>query len=265
VIAQAPTADSQVPKHSVVTITVSKGPEQVTVPDVVGSTEVDARDALRGAGLLAGVFRVTSDRPVGTVVAQDPKGGERVAKESTVRLNVSKAPPVAKTSTAATTTTSATVTATTTVTSTTSARTTTAPATATVPDVVGQSQNQARHTLKDAGLRAAVAYVHASLPFDQVVAQFPRPGTTAKSGDKVRINVSLGPNPKPQVAVPDVTSDDETTAASSLRAAGFRIETVDQATGDPSADGVVLGQDPAGGSRAPSGSTITIYVGRYGG
>jgi beta-lactam-binding protein with PASTA domain len=238
VIAEAPTADSEVQKNSVVSITISKGPEQVAVPDVVGSTEEDARTALRSAGLLASVFRVPSDQAVGTVVAQDPKGGERVAKGSRVRVNVSEGATQTKT-------------------------TTTSPATATVPDVVGRSQNQARHTLKDAGLLAAVAYVHGDVRFDQVVAQFPAAGATAKQGDRVRINVSLGPNPKPLSAVPDVTSEDEKTASKALHDAGFKIEKVKQDTTDPSADHVVLDQDPAAGTAAPQRSTVTIYVGKY--
>jgi serine/threonine-protein kinase len=211
------------------------------------------------------------------VIAQDPKAGERVAKGAKVRLNVSKGappppptttttpPPVTTVTTTKTTTTTTATTTTATTATTTTAPTTTAPVATTIPDVRGKSQTQARHALRDVGLVAAVAYVHASVPFDQVVAQFPKPGASAKRGDRVRINVSLGPTAKPQRAVPDVTSDDETSAIQRLRAAGFTAETVDRETADGSADGVVLSQDPGGGTQAPRGSTVTIYVGRFSG
>jgi beta-lactam-binding protein with PASTA domain len=60
-----------------------------------------------------------------------------------------------------------------------------------------------------------------------------------------------------------VTSDDKATARDTLTSAGFKVGALDQATTDPSAGGVVLDQDPAGGTQAPSGSTVTIYVGRF--
>jgi beta-lactam-binding protein with PASTA domain len=262
VIAQDPAAGASVIRNSIVALTVSKGQQRVSVPEVVGRSEAEGRIALRSAGLLASVFLVASDRPEGTVIAQDPKGGERVAKGSNVRLNVSKGAP--------TTTTAVTVTTARTVTETTPATTTTATTTApprpratTVPDVRGLNQRVARRTLRRAGLLAAVVYIKSSEPENTVIAQFPKPGVKAKRGARVRINISLGANPKPQATIPDVTGVDENSATTQLQRAGFAPETFDQETTDPSEDGVVLFQDPAGGTRAPRGALVTIYVGRY--
>jgi len=36
----------------------------------------------------------------------------------------------------------------------------------------------------------------------------------------------------------------------------------DEETTDPSADGIVLSQDPPGGTKAAPGTTVTIFVGR---
>src|SRR5207302_1646733 len=91
----------------------------------------------------------------------------------------------------------------------------------------------------------------------------PEPGTSLRRVSPVRINVSSGPNPKPAKAVPDVTGEDEATATSDLQAAGFRVSVVDQPTSDQNQDGVVLDEDPAAGTRAPAGSLVTIYVGRF--
>ncbi|MDX6482464.1 MAG: eukaryotic-like serine/threonine-protein kinase, partial [Gaiellaceae bacterium] len=62
--------------------------------------------------------------------------------------------------------------------------------------------------------------------------------------------------------VPDVTSQDEPTATDALKAAHFKVVVVRQDTNDPGADGIVLSQDPPGGSQAKPGSTVTIVVGR---
>jgi serine/threonine-protein kinase len=81
----------------------------------------------------------------------------------------------------------------------------------------------------------------------------------------VRLNVSTGPNPQASRAVPDVTGQDETTATSTLQSAGFVVEVIDQPTTDQTQDGIVLDEQPAGGTRAPRGSVVTIYVGRFSG
>ena len=64
--------------------------------------------------------------------------------------------------------------------------------------------------------------------------------------------------------VPDVVGEDQATATSDLEAAGFTVTAVDSQTSDPGQDGLVVDQDPSGGSTA-SGSDVTIYVGRYSG
>ncbi len=71
---------------STVTITVSEGVPQVTVPDVVGKSEKDATAALKDAGLKASSTSfIAGDR----VFQQSPKAGETVDQGSTVRILIS--------------------------------------------------------------------------------------------------------------------------------------------------------------------------------
>ena len=116
-----------------------------------------------------------------------------------------------------------------------------------------------------AGLRVRSVYAASTQPSGKVVAQRPAAGTTAKSGARVRISVSTGPNPKPLKTVPDVTGEDEATATADLQAAGFQVQVFDEPTTDPNQDGVVIDQDPTGGTKAPAGSEVAIYVGRTSG
>jgi eukaryotic-like serine/threonine-protein kinase len=132
-----------------------------------------------------------------------------------------------------------------------------------VPDVRGLNVRAARRAIRDSGLVAAIVYIRSDEPADTVLAQLPKPGTGAERGSRVRINISLGPTPKSQAAIPDVTGTDEASATSQLQQAGFTPETLDQETSDPSEDGVVLAQDPVGGTQAPRGSVVTAYVGRF--
>jgi beta-lactam-binding protein with PASTA domain len=251
VTAERPSAGAAVKKGSTVALTVSKGPQRVAVPNVVGRRRDDAIARLRSTGFHAAVFSVPSSSPRGFVVAQNPQASAKAPKGSRVRINVSQGAP------AATTTTTATTGGTT--------PTTTTAASAKVPRVVGLSQTAAQRKLHAAGFRVRTAYVASSKPSGTVVAQRPAPGTTLRRGAAIRINVSVGANPQPAKAVPDVTGEDEATARSDLEAAGFQVSVVDEPTTDQNEDGIVIDEDPAAGARVPAGSLVTIYVGRFSG
>jgi len=107
VLDQAPAAGSRAAKGSVVTLTVSKGVEQVAVPNVRGRTSSDAANVLGQAG-----FRTTSrteasiDFDAGQVIRTDPAAGTPLERNSLVTLIVSSGPaPTTTQATVATTTT----------------------------------------------------------------------------------------------------------------------------------------------------------------
>jgi beta-lactam-binding protein with PASTA domain len=249
VTSQRPAAGAAVKKGSTVALTVSKGPQRVAVPNVVGRRRDDAIARLRSAGFHAAVFSVPSSSPRGFVVAQNPQANAKAPKGSRVRINVSQGAPAATTTTATTGGTP----------------TTTTTASAKVPRVVGLSQSAAQRKLHAAGFRVRTAYVASSKPSGTVVAQRPAPGTSLRRGAAVRINVSVGSNPQAAKAVPDVTGEDEATARSDLEAAGFRVSVVDEPTTDENEDGIVVDEDPVAGTSVPAGSLVTIYVGRFSG
>ena len=88
VIAQNPDAGGQAAKGTAVRINVSKGTGLVTVPNVVGQPRDDAESQITQLGLETNTVTVPSIEPAGTVVAQNPTGGQLRQGES-VRLNVS--------------------------------------------------------------------------------------------------------------------------------------------------------------------------------
>lgn len=87
VISQQTREGSTVYRGDSVSYTVSKGPEMVTVPDVVGLQRQEAHDKLEGAG-----FTVQEDLILGgffnTVRSSDPVGGSKVKKGSTVTISI---------------------------------------------------------------------------------------------------------------------------------------------------------------------------------
>jgi serine/threonine-protein kinase len=94
VTAQSPGGNTTVDKGSRVTLTVSKGPERVDVPDVVGQSRDDAQATLEDAGFEVRVVEQESDDPAveDTVVRQSPSEGKE-DKGSTVTIYVATAPP----------------------------------------------------------------------------------------------------------------------------------------------------------------------------
>jgi hypothetical protein len=92
VLRQSPAAGARQEKRSVITLTVSSGPETVVVPDVVGLDEASARAQLGSAGLAVTVtYEPTSDPGAdGTVVAQMPASGASVSAEDGVTIMVAQ-------------------------------------------------------------------------------------------------------------------------------------------------------------------------------
>jgi serine/threonine-protein kinase len=93
VIRQAPSAGSQLPAGSTVSITVSKGEEMATAPNVIGKLRAEAVEAVREAGLRPVVQEQETEVPsqVGRVTDQFPPPASELKPGSTVTLVVGKA------------------------------------------------------------------------------------------------------------------------------------------------------------------------------
>jgi eukaryotic-like serine/threonine-protein kinase len=224
VFKQSPQPGTRVNKGNQVTIYSSTGPPKTTVPNVIGLDSSDALSQLANAGLKWKITQVNSDKQSGTVIDQTPNGGASVDKNSVVHLKVSKGlQPVA------------------------------------VPDVRGSSFATASNQLQGLGFAVARKNVDSNQPKDTVVDQSPGPGTSVSPGSTITLSVSNGPKTS---AVPDVTSQDQASAQQQLTASGFKVHIVTQPVTDSSQDGIVLSQDPTGGTQAPPGTVVTIVVGK---
>ena len=226
VTAQSPDGGEKTDKGNFVRLTVSTGKAKTTIPDVVGKSQSEAVAALTAAHLKVTVFHVYSSETPDTVTAQDPPAGSRVFTNTSVRINVSQGAKQIE-----------------------------------IPNVVGQPYASARSTLLAAGLNVSKSMVDSNQPADTVVSQSPNAGTKVGSGTTVTLNVSRGSTAT--TPVPDVRNQDEPTAQALLQGSGFKVNVVRQTVNDPSEQGIVLDQQPGGGTDAPAGSTVTIFVGRY--
>ncbi len=109
VISTDPSSGTKVDAGSPVTLTVSSGPANVSVPSLIGLNQVQAGAALTSANLTVGsINQVTSNQPAGQVTNQNPGAGAQVTPGSAVNLAVSIGPAPPTTTTTSTTTTSTT-------------------------------------------------------------------------------------------------------------------------------------------------------------
>ena len=224
VVTQNPAGGASVGKGSSVAIGVcSPAATMVRVPNVIGQTQDQATATLKNAGLTAAPA-TTSDcnsTSNGNVVTQNPAGGASVGKGSSVTITVcAAATPV------------------------------------TVPNVIGQTQDQATATLSNAGLTAGPTTTSDcnSTSNGNVVTQNPAAGASVSKGSSVTIGVCSA------VSVPNVIRQTQDQATTTLSNAGL---TADPATtGDcrTTQDGLVVTQDPAGGTSVGKGSSVAIGV-----
>lgn len=160
VISQDPLPGSNAEKNTTVNIVISKGKEQVDVPNLVGKSESEARSMCSSLGLSLSVSerQHSSSVPEGQVIMQNPTSG-KVSKGSAINCIVSSGPDN----------------------------------TADVPNVVGSSESSARSAIENAGFSFDVTYNYSSsVAKGNVISQSPT--GSAKKGSTIRVVVSLGPN-----------------------------------------------------------------------
>ncbi|MDQ3768117.1 MAG: Stk1 family PASTA domain-containing Ser/Thr kinase [Actinomycetota bacterium] len=226
VIGQDPAGRTEAPEGSTVNLTVSAGPGDVAVPDVIGEPSDEAVEALEDKDFEVEEERAFSpDVPAGRVIETRPGPGVPAPRGSTVRLVVSRGQQ-----------------------------------TATVPSVVGRQEAAATQALRRAGFRVDVATTEGGGPPGTVVAQDPAGGRQAPAGSTVTITVATAPE---QVTVPDVEGLSESRASERLSARGFRVDIQERDVDSASRDGIVLGQAPGAGAQADPGATVAITVGRF--
>ncbi len=193
----------------------------IAVPDEGLVLRRLAVDNIRQAGLtVSTTFQPSETVPFGEVISQDPRGGSKVARGTTVALVVSNGFPMVE-----------------------------------VPDVRKQSSTDAVSTLTTAGLKYKIYNVYSPETANTVIAESPKPGLKVKKGSTIRINVSKGLKP---VALPDVTTELFPDAEATLKSLKFVV--VRTNVQDPSVKGTVISESPQGGTQQPVGSTVTLTV-----
>ncbi len=207
---------------SEVGLIVSLGPERYEVPKVRGQTPTEAAATLAATNLGIADQRdqYHDDVASGLVIGTDPGRGTEVKRNAPITLLVSQGPAPVK-----------------------------------VPNLAGEGESSATAQLRDLGLRVKTATRESDTVAEGLVIQtVPAPGTTLYRGDRIELVVSEGP---PPVQVPNVVDLPREQAVSTLKAAGFKVKVSE---GIVTPLDRVFETDPAPGTLAPAGSTVTVSI-----
>ena len=221
-----PAAGTQAEKGATVRVTISSGPDSVTLPDnLVGMSPDDARKAIEALGLKWELdsSKVASDTvPEGKVAQTNPSPGSKVKAGQTIRAYLSSGSDQVD-----------------------------------VPDLSGMTQDQARSTLKSVGLELGnVTSVDSEKEKDRIVEQDPATGTKVKKGTTVGVSVSNGK--AAQVEIPTVVGTGRDDAEAQLKALGLTVIVEEVAGNQPA--GQVLSVEPGEGSKVEKNSTVKLKV-----
>ncbi len=133
-----------------------------------------------------------------------------------------------------------------------------------VPQFVGQTKDQATQALNASGSHFKLGTVTESYsdsaPEGQVIDQTPSANRQAPEGTAVNLVISKGAKPAAAVKVPDLTNKSPSEAESALAAVGLKARNGDSVESDNVAVGYVATQEPAAGSDAKAGDTITYHL-----
>lgn len=133
-----------------------------------------------------------------------------------------------------------------------------------VPQFVGQTKDQATQALNASGSHFKLGTVTESYsdsaPEGQVIDQTPSANRQAAEGTAINLVVSKGAKPAAAVKVPDLTNKSPSEAESALAAVGLKARNGDSVESDDVTVGYVATQEPAAGSDAKAGDTITYHL-----
>ena len=200
---------------------------KVTVPDIRGMTEEQAKAALKKKDLGIKPIKRTESKKykAGLVSKQTPEAGEKVKKNTTIEVVISSGLVKSKKQ---------------------------------VQDVSGMSETEAQKDLEDAGFKVISSFQYDdSVASGNVINTTPSAGTKAEKGSTVTMLVSQGTDKK---TVPDVRGMADATAQSTIKNYGFNVGTVTYDYSDSVEKGMVISQTVTPGGKAAAGTTISITV-----
>lgn len=197
----------------------------IEVPQLVGETEAVANEMCEKKNLVMKVVsQKQSDKPVGTVLEQNIKAGEKVKKQTVIEVVVCSGAEEVE-----------------------------------VPDVSGNTQDDAWKILKDKGFTDYEVQTEYSDEYDngEVIRTTPEAGTTATVDTKIVIVVSKGAE---KAEVPNLVGRTVSEAKEALSAKGLTDGGSTEEYSNTVEEGKIIRQDVKAGKKVDSGTSVSYVV-----
>jgi serine/threonine-protein kinase len=208
-----------------ITLRVAIYSPDVLMPSVLGTARAEAESKLRAVGLVPTILGERHDElaPAGIVLDQFPPRDTRTKSGREVKLTLSLGPQ-----------------------------------NAVVPRVTDGSYQRAVSTLQALGLQTSKGEIHDTRARrGEVIAQDPVPERTVASDDRVRLLVSLGPEPLAYL-MPDLHGQPVDRVVTLLSSRGIQAIRVDGADTIPGDTRRVMRQTPQAGYRLQLNQTVEL-------
>ncbi|GAA2708589.1 MULTISPECIES: Stk1 family PASTA domain-containing Ser/Thr kinase [Streptomyces] len=199
--------------------------DRVTVPSLTGQTLAEAqRSGDNGGFKVVEGEQKNCDQDKGKICDQDPKAGTKVARDSEVKVVVSKGKAKVQ-----------------------------------VPDVLGTQFDEAKAQLEAKGFTVTQKQEESDRTPGVVFKQDPKGGTSADKGSEIVVTVATKASSK---TVPSVVGQPFDQAQKQLTDLGFQVQRTDEDSDKPA--GTVTRQSPDGNTSAQPGSTVNLFVSKGG-
>ncbi|MFI2754959.1 Stk1 family PASTA domain-containing Ser/Thr kinase [Cellulomonas sp. P22] len=218
-----PAGGTSVNEGSEVSVWVSTGADTVTLPDLTGKTQDEARAALAAIGLTVGNVTPVNEpaQPAEKIIRTNPTANESVPAGSAVELFISTG-------------------------------------LVELPDLTKVTQDEALEKLDELGLTPRINEVQSDEAPGTVLSQSPTE-SLVKQGSVVRLEVAIARAPQLSTVPANLVDLTYEQAAERIKGAGL----VPQRAPDVESDkpkGTVVSVEPLSGQQVPAGSTVTVKV-----
>ena len=203
--------------------------EEITIPDVSGMSEDDAKQKLIDKGFKEANISVEEQESdnvdAGLVISTTPEANSKATEDTKITIYVS-----------------------------------TGAEKVTVPNLVGKSQEDAESALSAVGLSGSASEEYSDTEAGKVIRQDIDSGEKVDKGTTVSYVVSKGAKPEEKVTMPPVVGVYQSRAESLLRAAGLSVGKVTSEYSDEDAEGVVISASFNEGDKLNPGTVVNLVV-----
>ena len=218
--------------------------KDVEVPDLLGKSYSEAKEALNeiGLGIKLGETKSSSEYEPGQIISQSVEAGTEVEANTTIVVDICGDGEQVE-----------------------------------VPDVTGYSKDKAVKALEELGLTVDVAEAYSDdVAAGKVISTSPKAGKKIDKSSVVNMVVSKGPEDEAEISVPKIIGLSEADAKAKLKEAKLASGTVSQDFSDTVEEGKVISQSVKEGTKVPENTAISyvvskgkkvedVYIGNYSG